>query len=636
MNYSNYRVSLDIRNTGSQALLKFNQNDTARKIVFVLTEGGKPYQPTEDCTCFLSAVKPDGTNLLNDCTVDAENGTIVYTVTEQTTACVGTFDCQLTLTGTEGVISAPIFSIQVREIVTKEIDLSSTSEFNALVEMINGFNDYADRLQDLENNADNFSEVMEAFNSGKLKGEKGEKGDTGDSSDLNIRNGRKKGSLVQFPFDTAETPKEPTRDYQTLLGENPPANADDLLEVGQVFGVREDGTVYAKGEPKAPEDLIRRCDAPPLQKAQDNTLLYGIAAKKDGGAQSVFPASENVNPRWIPARTKNGDLLVPAAPSADNAAASKAFVNSSIATATSTFRGTFDMTEMEFKMLGWQTTTSSAKYYVEKNDYAFLYQNSTDGATVYTRYKWDGLMWWKEYQLNNSGFTAAQWSAINSGITNAVIESLRSSINGKRDLIPPPAKGDVGRLYCSVPIDDDHPQGMQWGVPYSPTKIASGVIPVRTTGGNILVPTPTAPEHAASKSYVDSKGSSVSWHDTAPSDTSKVLMTEITINPASADESYIFHDSKCVMPGYQVNDIRGTFSLSYQTQGSTTRFWYGSFTGAIYAETGSSLIGQSTFMMAGITSAATVQSDGSSANTVMYANDGSYYANASITFRFLY
>ena len=179
MNFSNYRVSLDIRDTGSQALLKFNQNDTARNIVFVLAEGGKPYKLTSDCSCKLSAVKPDGTKLLNDCTVDAENGTILYDVTAQTTSCVGTFDCQLTIMGKGGaVISAPIFSIQVKKVVFSSIDLSSSSEFGALVAMYNGFEDYAKKIQGLENNADNFSNVIESYNKGELKGEKGDPGDS--------------------------------------------------------------------------------------------------------------------------------------------------------------------------------------------------------------------------------------------------------------------------------------------------------------------------------------------------------------------------------------------------------------------------------------------------------------------------
>lgn len=335
----------------------------------------------------------------------------------------------------------------------------------------------------------------------------------GNRVNLNLRNGEKRGSLVQAPSDAEKAQKEPTREHQVLLGENPPANTDDLLEVGQVFGVRQDGTVYAKGEPKDPEDLIRRCDAPPLIEPDEKggaTKIYGVHAKSDyfpNGKQTAFPSSPSVIKKgWIPFRSEYGDLLVPIEPHADNAAASKEFVNSSIATATSTFRGTFDMTEADFKKLAWQTKYSDKSYYVEKNDYAFLYQNFTGGTTVYTRYKWNGTSWSKEYNLNNSGFTAAQWGAINSGITKGEISNLWSGIGEKLDLIPPPERKQMGRIYCVFAKDDIDPNGRQGYLKFSATGVEEEIVPTRNTGGNILVPeTPTEPNHAASKGYVDSK-----------------------------------------------------------------------------------------------------------------------------------
>ena len=359
--------------------------------------------------------------------------------------------------------------------------------------------------------ADDFGKITAYLNAANESAEEAEKwAKEVKSRTLNLRNGEKFGSLVQVPVEEEKTPQEPTREYQVLLGENPPGDENDIFEIGDRFRVRSDGSVYAPGTPTGDNDLIRRCDAPPLiapEKKGGATMIYGVYAKSDSkpnGQQAAFPASPSVVQKgWIPFRSEYGDLLVPAAPSADNAAASKAFVNSSISTNTATFRGTWE--KQEFLLIPWQDKDPKMDYYVDSNDYAFAEYKDNAGNTVYDRYKWS-RRWSFEYSMNTTGFTVAQWEAINSGITNAVIESLRSSINGKRDLIPPPAKGDVGRVYCSIPIDDDHPQGMQGAMPYSPTKIASGVIPVRTANGNILVPlTPTEPMHAASKSYVDSK-----------------------------------------------------------------------------------------------------------------------------------
>jgi hypothetical protein len=340
-----------------------------------------------------------------------------------------------------------------------------------------------------------------------------------ENRNLNLRNGEKLGSLVQAPSDAEKAQKEPTREYQVLLGENPPANPDDLLEVGQVLGVRQDGTVYAKGEPKDPEDLIRRCDAPPLIEPEENggaTQIYGVYAKSDSfpnGKQTAFPSSPSVIKKgWIPFRSEYGDLLVPLEPHADNAAASKEFVNSSIATNTATFRGTFDLTEGGLNKLPWQENDPEGNYYVKNNDYAFLYQSSpSTGSHRYIRYKWVARTGRKgsfvaEYELNSSGFTVAQWNAINSGITKGEISNLWSGIGEKLDLIPPPERKQMGRIYCVFAKDDINPNGRQGYLKFSPTGVEEGIVPTRNTGGNILVPeTPTEPEHAASKGYVDSK-----------------------------------------------------------------------------------------------------------------------------------
>lgn len=88
------------------------------------------------------------------------------------------------------------------------------------------------------------------------------------------------------------------------------------------------------------------------------------------------------------------------------------FVNSSIATATATFRGTHNSVN-ELPTAG-----------VDLNDYAFVVVTDNLGNRVFKRYKYSDGKWEFEYDLNNSSFTEAQWSAINSGIT----ESLKNKI----------------------------------------------------------------------------------------------------------------------------------------------------------------------------------------------------------------
>ena len=97
--------------------------------------------------------------------------------------------------------------------------------------------------------------------------------------------------------------------------------------------------------------------------------------------------------------------LIPSAATAQNQLADKAFVNSSIASNTGAFKGTFS------------STSQLPSTNVNTNDYAFVTSTDANNNTVYNRYKYNGTRWVFEYALNNSSFTAAQWSAINSGIT---------------------------------------------------------------------------------------------------------------------------------------------------------------------------------------------------------------------------
>ena len=109
--------------------------------------------------------------------------------------------------------------------------------------------------------------------------------------------------------------------------------------------------------------------------------------------------------------TINGKI--PAAASPQNQLADKQFVNSSIQTATAEFKGTFNSKgELD------QVTANA-------NDYAYVVGKDAEGNTVYSRYKWvDGTGWVFEYNLNNSSFTAAQWAAIQSGITALLVSKL--------------------------------------------------------------------------------------------------------------------------------------------------------------------------------------------------------------------
>ena len=147
------------------------------------------------------------------------------------------------------------------------------------------------------------------------------------------------------------------------------------------------------------------------------------------------------------------DGKIPAAASSENQLADKAFVNSSIATATATYRGaynlvsdlhlTIDATEQQIA-----AALAGAISTADNNDYCFVQIPTADATptqiAAIERYKFNGTAWAYEYTLNNSGFTADQWAALNSGITTGLVAKLATLptndeltllLGGKQDVL---------------------------------------------------------------------------------------------------------------------------------------------------------------------------------------------------------
>jgi hypothetical protein len=130
-------------------------------------------------------------------------------------------------------------------------------------------------------------------------------------------------------------------------------------------------------------------------------------------------------------------LLIPSAASSLNQLADKAFVNSSIATNTATYRGSYNLvsdlsltisaTEQQIAA-ALATKMTALSITPENNDYCFVQVPTADATPTeisrIDRYKYNGTAWMYEYSLNNSSFTSAQWAAINSGITSALVAKL--------------------------------------------------------------------------------------------------------------------------------------------------------------------------------------------------------------------
>jgi hypothetical protein len=84
----------------------------------------------------------------------------------------------------------------------------------------------------------------------------------------------------------------------------------------------------------------------------------------------------------------------------------------------------------------------------DNNDYCYVQIPTADATPTQIarveRYKYNGSAWAFEYELNNSGFTAEQWAALNSGITSGLVTKLSALptmadlttlLAGKQDVI---------------------------------------------------------------------------------------------------------------------------------------------------------------------------------------------------------
>ncbi|MBQ0124783.1 MAG: hypothetical protein KBS59_00480, partial [Clostridiales bacterium] len=113
---------------------------------------------------------------------------------------------------------------------------------------------------------------------------------------------------------------------------------------------------------------------------------------------------------------------IPDQASSINKLADKNFVNSSIGTNTANYISNNGQPFTSVAQLEAYSGT------VTNNDYAFVTGTDEAGNTYFDRYKatvsGTTVSWAKEYRLNNSSFTAAQWAAIQSGITGAMVVKL--------------------------------------------------------------------------------------------------------------------------------------------------------------------------------------------------------------------
>lgn len=189
---------------------------------------------------------------------------------------------------------------------------------------------------------------------------------------------------------------------------------DDLAAIRS--GAAAGASAYHKPSTGIPKTDMAQAVQQSLDKADSAVQPEAIANMATEGYVDGKVSAERTRAEDVEGSLQNAidliEAVIPAAASANNQLADKDFVNSSIATNTATFKGTYNsLAELQ------QVTATN-------NDYAFVIETDAVGNEYYDRYKYNGSQWLFEYKVESTPFTSAQWAAIQSGITSALVTKL--------------------------------------------------------------------------------------------------------------------------------------------------------------------------------------------------------------------
>lgn len=186
-----------------------------------------------------------------------------------------------------------------------------------------------------------------------------------------------------------------------------------------------------------------------------------------GKKATIVSLGEEAQARQQADNTLQGNIdtingKIPAAASAQNKLVDEQKMNSSIATETATYRGSYNLvTDLHLTISATESDIANALAVAivaaDNNDYCYVQipvanDKPTEIARV-DRYKFNGTVWVLEYTLNNSGFTAAQWDAINSGITSGLVAKLNALPNNAELIALLAAKAPQATTYTKSEVD---------------------------------------------------------------------------------------------------------------------------------------------------------------------------------------
>lgn len=200
--------------------------------------------------------------------------------------------------------------------------------------------------------------------------------------------------------------------------------------MGKVDGLiipRSYNDYFSRSDPTAIRTLVAEFTDAALSATSEMPVQNKVVKAALDVINAVIPAGASANDKLaLSSEVDEIADVIPAQATPQNQLADKSFVNSSISTNTANYISDNGQPFASVAALEAYSGT------VTNNDYAFVTGTDSAGNVYYDRYKATvsgaSVSWAKEYRLNNSSFTAAQWAAISSGITAAKVAQYDAAV----------------------------------------------------------------------------------------------------------------------------------------------------------------------------------------------------------------
>lgn len=165
----NNHIILDFNKTKQVDTQTIQCDMNSRFVRVSLRHNNSPIDLSDVRVCIM-AVKPDGKEIFNDCTViDAQNGIAEFEITKQMGIVVGEVECQIKLFGKEKLLSSNIFNLSVSKSLSPN-SRDSKDQLNTLVNALGEVQDINNRFNQTNIKIDeNYEKVNNEMSNVKIK-----------------------------------------------------------------------------------------------------------------------------------------------------------------------------------------------------------------------------------------------------------------------------------------------------------------------------------------------------------------------------------------------------------------------------------------------------------------------------------